>query len=144
MVVVVMGGWGVVRVGAELCEIRSFWDSFCDRWGYDVPPDGALPVPPGWHVQFEDMICEEGGCAARVYVLGTPSRDGDPVQDYLAALEAAGWRTGSDPAVAYKDDSRLLIAPNHGVVATGPAYLHGPEYVYVALTACGEGAFACK
>jgi hypothetical protein len=131
------------RLGrAVICGSYNFISNdSCDDWNYETPPADALPVPTSWEIEWRMLDCGSGGCGSRLYVFSPGARTGGGVAAYLREIQSLGWRVGTK-ADARQGDLLLEVEP-----ATDRFYARliqrraeRPEYVFVSLAICGEGA----
>ena len=97
-------GWGIAHgIGAVVCSGYNFLSNdLCERWRFDPPPKGAVPLPAGWQVRSSDLSCGSGGCPTRVYVLEPPGESANPVRAYAGRLRQRDW------IITRIDDGRSL------------------------------------
>jgi hypothetical protein len=129
-------------ISDAICGSYNFISNdFCDEWNYETPPADALPVPPSWEIEWRMLDCGSGGCGSRLYVLSPGARTGGGVATYLREIRSLGWRVGSK-AEARRDDLLLDVEPATDRILARliPRRLQRPEYVFVSLAICGEGA----
>jgi hypothetical protein len=129
-------------ISDAICGSYNFISNdFCDEWNYETPPADALPVPPSWEIEWRMLDCGSGGCGSRLYVLSPGAGRGGGVATYLREIRSLGWRLGSK-AEARRDDLLLDVEPatDRILARVIPRRLQRPEYVFVSLAICGEGA----
>ncbi|MDP9067874.1 MAG: hypothetical protein M3N53_05950 [Actinomycetota bacterium] len=81
-------------IGDAVCaDYNSFSNDFCDEWHYDTPPEDALPVFPGWEVEWYELSCGSGGCPARMYVLSSPDEPAGPTATPTNYADGGGSST---------------------------------------------------
>ena len=104
--------FGYVAVNAINCP-DEYDPDVADFCGWRPPDKDAVVVPPRWDVvaTTDELACGSGGCMYRAWVLeGTESSD-NPMQDFLAAAQAAGW-SGEDAADgAYLKRQSVCLRP---------------------------------
>ena len=138
-----LGGWLAARtISDAICGSYNFISNdFCDEWNYETPPADALPVPPSWSIEWRMLDCGSGGCGTRLYVLapGVGARGG--VAAYLHEIQSLGWQV-ADTREARQEDLRLAAesATDRFWARLIPKRLVRPEYVFVSVAICGEGA----
>jgi hypothetical protein len=147
LLAVIVGGWLTIRaVSAAICaDYNSFSNEFCDKWHYDTPPEGAIPVPSGWKVVWQDLSCGSGGCPDRMYVLAPPSENDEAIDLYVTAAQESGWRSSEEPEGLRKGQLFINIeraSSNVGILMV-PKRFGKPGYVFVSLGICGE-PLACS
>jgi hypothetical protein len=123
-----------------ICGSYNFISNdFCDEWNHESPPGDALPVPPSWEIEWRMLDCGSGGCGSRLYVLSPGARTGGGVAAYLREIQSLGWRVGTK-AEARQGDLLLEVEPATDRFYARPRRAERPEYVFVSLAICGEGA----
>jgi hypothetical protein len=129
-------------ISDAICGSYNFISNdFCDDWNYETPPADALPVPPSWEIEWRMLDCGSGGCGSRLYVLSPGARTGGGVAAYLREIQSLGWRVGTK-ADARQGDLLLEVEPatDRFYARLIPRRAERPEYVFISLAICGEGA----
>ncbi len=143
LVTIGLGGWLAARtISDAICGSYNFISNdFCDEWNYETPPADALPVPPSWEIEWRMLDCGSGGCGSRLYVVMPSAGARGGVAAYLREIGALGWQVGAK-AEARQGDLLLDVEPatDRFFARLIPRRLVRPEYVFVALAICGEGA----
>jgi hypothetical protein len=135
------GRLAVHSISDAICGSYNFISNdVCDRWNYETPPSGALPIPPSWAIKWEDLDCGSGGCGSRLYVLAptAPARNGVPA--YLEQIEQLGWSIDGR-GEARRGELHLDVEPatDRFVARIVPRRLVREENLFVSLALCGEG-----
>jgi len=129
-------------ISDAICGSYNFISNdFCDEWNYETPPADALPQPPSWSVEWRMLDCGSGGCGARLYVLAPDAGARGGVATYLREIQPLGWQVAAKRE-ARQGELRLDAEPatDRFWARLIPKRLVRPEYVFVSVAICGEGA----